>query len=66
MKHILQHHETYKELGTCDCGGTIVLLRQDLTVEAGGWPVTRTEYDCFCTTCGDDFAVTANPARESA
>lgn len=66
MHKFLQHHEQQTRVGKCDCGGTIILFRQELTVEAGGWPVTRVDYDCFCTNCGDGFTLTEKPAKESA
>lgn len=66
MPKFLQHNEQQRKIGKCDCGGTIILFRQELTVEAGGWPVTRVEYDCFCTNCGDNFAHTTKAAQETA
>lgn len=66
MKKFLHHCEQHQSIGKCDCGGTIIFFRQELTVEAGGQVITRVEFDCFCTNCGDNFAVTEKPTPVSA
>lgn len=63
MNNSLRHQEQQQVIGLCQCGGSIILFRHELTVEVGGQPVTRVEYDCFCSNCGDNFPKLAEPGQ---
>jgi hypothetical protein len=46
-------------IGKCACGGEVVEIRHEVTVQAGDEQITSSGVETGCTSCGDDWKVPA-------